>query len=394
MKNKFNSIVNAISFDELTCLKTDDIRTNISAFARWIYKGHPSWPFWNKKVREAFKKKIADLYAQADSIHTTEELLKKLYTLALQTIPDRHFSISFNHKRVLSKEERLAIPHKILDDLVPNPKVGQNLAKQDLQTLKKLGMALYMREDLSNVGRAWLFVGEINPKIGIVACTNLTTYNPTTGKFSQEQYDKLTKMVNTIKEHYNHWEALIIDLRDNTGGDSRFFEKIASIVNGGTAQPISKRLWLRNTLENIQLMYEKPNISHQFNEKQLERLKHQKMAKILWASSETNPIKKKRKEIRILTNRLVQSSSEGAIFQLGKCPAYKTVGESTGGCIHGFNPVKIALPNNAIINIAILHSITPRFCPEGIGMPPDIPTPNKDAFEVALKDIQKKLKIS
>lgn len=392
VQKKFNSIVNAISFKDLTTLKTADIRMNISAFARWIYKGHPSWPFWNKNVRNCFKQQIVDLYVQADSVKSTDELLKKLYEIALQTIPDRHFSVSFNHKRVLSTEERQCIKNKILSDLIINPQVGQNLAKKDVAALQKMGIRILMREDLSNIGKAWLFVGEINPKIGIVACTHLTTINPKTGKFSKEQSDKLAKMVKAVEENYPQWRALIIDLRDNHGGDSRFFQKIAEIVNDGRAQPIVKRLWIRNTPENIRLMYEKQKISQQFDEKRLLKLKGSEASRILWESMKPYLTKRGRKEIRVLINRSVQSSGEGALFQIGNVPTYKTVGENTGGCVHGWNPVQITLPNGGILNMATCHAVLPQKCPEGIGLKPDILTPKTDAFQVALKDIQNKLK--
>ena len=382
MKITFNHIINNISSDELIVLKTKDIHKNISAFARWIYKGHPGWPFWNKTVHDEFKKEIVTLYTKANSIKTTEELLKKLYTIALQTIPDRHFSISYNQKRILNPDERKKIKNKIFDDLIPNPKVGQNLAKTDLETLEKMGIKLYMREDLSNIGVAWIFVGEIDPKIGIVACTQLTTQKPPTGEFSQEQFNKLTQMVDAVKKHYPTWDAIIVDLRDNSGGDSRFFNQITSLVNGGVAQPIFKKLWVRNTPENILLLKEKQKITHQFCKEDFKKFK------ILWFYKKALPIKPNRKHVRILINRLVESSGEGAVFQFGKCPTYKTVGENTGGCCTGFDPVSVSLPNGGIIKIATRYAIRPRNIQEGIGISPDVPTPNKDAFEVALKDLK------
>ena len=69
MNITFNYIVSAIKFSDLTTIKTNDIRTNISAFARWVYKGHPAWPFWNKKIRNSFKQHIIDIYKNSDSIN-------------------------------------------------------------------------------------------------------------------------------------------------------------------------------------------------------------------------------------------------------------------------------------------------------------------------------------
>ncbi len=390
MNITFNYIVSAIKFSDLTTIKTNDIRTNISAFARWVYKGHPAWPFWNKKIRNSFKQHIIDLYKNADSINSTEELLKQLYKISLKTIPDRHFSVSFaNRKRVLAPEDRKTIRNKILSDLIPNEHIGHNLAKLDLKKLENLGIKIYIREDLSNIGKAWLFVGETNNDIGIIACTNLTTINPLTGTFSQEQFDKLTKMVKTVQKHHKKWKGIIIDLRDNTGGDSQFFEQIASIINGNKAFSISKKLWMRNTQENIYLLQKLNEHKKIIDIDKINKIK--KTSKILCYQGAKTTIKKPYKQIRILTNKLVQSSSEGAIFQFGKCPTYKTVGENTGGCVIGFCPVSVTLPNGGIINIATRYSVRPIKCEEGIGIKPTIQCKNKDAFQVALKDITKKL---
>ncbi len=389
----FNQIVSAVGFSDLTTIRTDDVKTNISAFARWVFKGHPAWPFWDKQIKDSFKKHIVELYKYANNISSSTQLLERLYEISLKTIPDRHFSVSFsNHKRALDKEQRKSIKHKILSDLEANESVGHNLAKLNLSELKKLGINIYMREDLSNVGKAWLFVGEINQKIGVIACTNLTTINPTTKLFSKDQFNKISKMVKTVKKYSKNWLGVIIDLRDNTGGDSQFFEQIAGIINGGAAAPISKRLWVRNTSENIWLLEELQKRYNVLDIKKLEKLRAQKKLKILWYEGKKITIKKPYKQIRILTNRLVQSSSEAVIFQLGKCPAYKTVGENTGGCTIGFCPIGVMLPNGGIINMATSYSVSPMICKEGIGISPDIPITKKDTFTVALNDIEQKLK--
>ena len=152
----FKQIVDSISFDELVSLHTQDMRTNIAAFARWIYMAHVGWHSFSLKIKNNFKNKITKLYNQPPE----KELSKKLDEILITTIPDRHCSV----RPGLTHSEEKNITDKVIDRDPPTS-VGQNIAFESETSLKRKKIKILFQKMVGHTSSLPIIIAE---KDGIV----------------------------------------------------------------------------------------------------------------------------------------------------------------------------------------------------------------------------------
>ncbi len=244
-------------------------------------------------------------------------------------------------------------------------------------------------------------------KIPIVAITSFPKYEDNAWKGFLENIFKIKKENN---------EAMIIDLRQNEGGDDTMGIQMASIFYGQDVPDQTDVIIKSQTPETFALLINNYKIKKIRSEKRNKTvpeyiMKRLELAQLRYLDAlngkfnaeeyinggEGNKYNSKKsfdKSIYVLVDRGCASSCEGTVDALMAHPKVITIGENTGGFIHFGNMGNLVLPNSKIV-IQMATDFWKRKDGqyiEKIGISPIIKTNNKDALEVAIEKIKLNLK--
>lgn len=341
-----------VSQDVQKVLTADQVRHDVSAFARALIKVYGGWSFLSELEQRRILVGLKRIYDTAQGNMTATDLFKQLQPI-IEKFRDYHIGIYLGGLRaqtVLGRKEML--------------RVGKNIAS------RQEGIKLEMR------GNVAVF--------GIESCYEPAFFQ----KYMNQAMDMLFKS-----------DALIIDLRGNLGGDSRVGSWLAEKLCG-TSMPGAKRVFTRANLDSDTFRISANKLfGMQRGAKTDPALvvdNTQKIAQIDKFLSDKSQVEQFLKEygydkpIYILTDGFTMSSAEMFLFQIRKHPKVKIVGANTrGGEVYG-NVAHYMLPDSRIrfdFGTDYRELEIENF--ELNGFIPDIKCQDgQDAMQVAMNDIK------
>ena len=326
-----------------TKLTAEQVKHDISFFARVLVNVYSGWPFHDAKLKQNILEQLINIYNNATEI-TCEELLRKLAP-TLANIPDNHIML-----------------------LIPGYAMGARTALRKKRT--------FIGHNIAG-----------NKKFYVESYDDFTIIGiPTLADWSKEEMQDFEKQWRTILPGA---KKLVIDLRDNGGGNDTIVTKLANHILGH-AYPSAKRLYIRNNQDaNTVKNLEKKRFAELINSDST-------LDPLLIKDFSNKALPKFDKKnagftgpLYILTNRWVSSSAEMFCTQIKNYPNVKFIGTNTNGCeIYGF-VANTFLPHSRIkfrIGCAYRELFVDNF--ELNGYSPDINVPDgTDAFDVAMQQI-------
>lgn len=324
-----------------TKLTAQQVRHEVSVFARVLINVYSGWPFHDKILKRKILQILIEIHKNAHDM-TSLELLEKLKP-AIEIIPDNHISLRMiGHDKGVRTRLRKS-----------RPNVGSNIAGD-----KK-------------------FIVKLKNDIGIIGIRTLFNWTPEEKEEFEQQWQTMLPKAKT----------LIIDLRDNDGGSDRPTIKLTSYILG-YHYPAARRVFIRNNPDAnaVKKLYEHFN-GNKFN---IESNEDPVIFKD--ASKNALPEFDAKKagfngQIYMLINGKVMSAGEVVCTQMLNYPNIKFIGTNTcGGEVYGYNYAYILLPHsNMTFNVGCVYRemFVNNF--ELNGYKPDIECKDgQDALKVAL----------
>lgn len=326
-----------------TKLTAEQVQHEVSVFARVLINVYCGWPFHDKMLKRKILKTLVDIHKNAHDM-TSAELLEQLRP-TIEIIPDNHIQLNM---------------------------VGQNM-----------GVRTALRKPRPNVGKniasGKKFHTEQHGDIGIIAVPTLSSWTDAERKTFEKQWRTILSQSKT----------LIIDLRDNSGGDNRPTDKIAEYILGQQYPNANKEI-VRNNPDagHVHKLYPE-RIGNKFDTDSLDDpfIIHDNS---IHPTQKFDP-KNAKHTVYILTNRGVSSSAEMFIFRMKHYPKTTIVGTNTNGCeVYGYNQY-ILLPHTHIkFTVGAVYRELSIKDFETNGFEPDIKCADgTDAFAVAMDEIKK-----
>ena len=364
-----------LSDDQKKAVITEDTLTNIAYFARIIAQVHPGWEEPEFET-EGFKKAVEDLYREQRGLPKEKRLkgrhlLKAFLKITATTLQDNHLTIK-THDGQFPLEEGIK---KALKDwgktklTHPDGLVGKNIAYRTGEEIKQ--KEILALEYIGGRTDAPALVAErmvSGQKTGIIAFPNSTVH---WGSKSQaRELKELRKIIDTFQKHQKDWENVIIDVRNNHGGDGFPIREMAETLYGNKV-PYCLNAQKRNTPESeMRLLF--PGVEEDYIGPPL-------------------PFKgKKKKGLYILVDRETASSAESIVPMLKHYPGATFIGENTCGCCQYGAIVPLKLPNGGQVNIGSVYRSYEDGMVECVGHKPDINCTGRDAFQEAIDQINGK----
>ena len=326
-----------------TKLTADQVRHEVSVFARILINVYCGWPFHQEMLKRQILKTLTDIYQNAHDM-TSAELLEQLRP-AIEIIPDNHINLRMvGHNMGVRTALRK-----------PRPNVGTNIAGN-----KK-------------------FHTTQHGNIGIIAVPTLSGWTDTDRETFEKQWRAILPQS----------ETLIVDLRGNGGGDNRPTDKIAEYILGQKYPNAHKGIVRNNPDAKRVHRFYPERIGNDFDTDVLDD-------PFVIYDNTVRPIQKYNPKnakytVYILTNRGVSSSAEMFIFRMKHYPKTTIVGTNTNGCeVYGYNQ-HILLPHTHIkFTVGAVYRELSIENFETNGFEPDIKCPDDtDAFAVVMAEIEK-----
>ena len=329
-----------------TKLTAQQVRHEVSIFARVLVNVYCGWPFHKKILKRKILKKLIDIYNNAHAM-TSLELINQLKPV-IEIIPDNHINLSISGHGVRAKTG--------LRKLRPN--VGSNVAGNNK------------------------FVVKFQKDIGVIGVRTLIDWTEEDKQTFEQQWRDLLPKV----------KILIIDLRNNSGGGSLPIDLLCRYILGAR-YPIARKMYVRNNPDaNAVKNFYKP-----LNVAVFDPQSDKDPAIYKYISKKSIPKFDETKAgfngpIYVLINGDVMSAAEIVCTNMQFHPKAKLVGTNTcGGEVYGNNYAYILFPHsNMIFNVGCVYRelFVKNF--ELNGYNPDIKCPDgTDAMNVALADIKK-----
>lgn len=367
-----------LSTEELNQSKNMDTLTNIAYFARVISKMHPSWEEWDKypsskSDKEFFKKSIESLYNQQFSLDKGKrlqenELLAELYKIA-GSLKDNHLEVFTTQQKPnggIHYYQPVDRATKLKYRPEPKGNVGRNLAfsedfrKEDRHTR------------VFNLETGPLVIAEriINgKKMGVIGLSTCFIQQGSPQEASQRH--AFSEIVKTLKNNLKNWDNIILDVRGNNGGVPDYLQQIAETICGAKEKlPICVEAQKRKTDEaNLSTQfYYKPYIQG----KSIPRQYHGKQ------------------DVFVLTDKETASAGEFVYPLLKQYKGTQFIGENTKGCCQYGEVNRITLPCGGMLQMGSVFYDFGDGMIEGKGHSPNINCSGRDAFQVALEQIEGK----
>ena len=241
--------IDSLSPDQKAAAQSEDTLVNIAYFARIIAMAHPGW---NHFDTNPFQRAVEDLYREQKQLRQTEQLkgrklLEEFFRITATTIPDNHLTVKtrdgqFPLEKGIKKTLESWKEPKIRHD---KGTVGQNMAFR----LTEVGDILALEYLAGDQKRPTLVAERTigGEKTGIIAFPNSTVCWG--GKTQMQEIKALRRIVDTFKKYQSSWKNVIIDVRNNGGGDGFPIREIAETLYGNKV-PYCLNTQKRNTVES------------------------------------------------------------------------------------------------------------------------------------------------
>lgn len=307
----------------------DQVQHEISILSRILIRAYVGWPVHDDIVKRKVLVYLTKLYKNADDMTVGE--FSQAIKQVVSYIPDNHLTITGN---------RIQTKRKVLN-------VGKNIAGNE-------SFLAYMRDD----------------NIGIIGFSTMS------GDFKDKE-----KKDYFVENYLDKTSALIIDLRGNGGGNSKFSDELAYHLCGAPVDS-AKKTFIRTTPEacKIHIGYKKEYECTKFPESEkLTLLKNAKCFK-------TNKKHAYMKPIYILTDSKTGSSAEMFLLRMLHHPMVTVIGDNSRGMeVFGYMAQTYLPISKLIIRIGMRYRILEYDDFELHGYKPDIKCKDgTDAMDVAL----------
>ncbi len=317
-------------------LSVDDVRRDVAIFARLLIRVYVGWPVHDEIVKRRILKHLINIYNDAHEMSADDFF--KLLKPVVADVPDNHISIRFGTVKFGTKYKK------------PYKNVGKNIAGDKT-----------VRGEMRNDGVA---------VIGFSAMLK-----------SDEFKNAIVDFGKNILPKSN---ALIIDLRGNTGGASWYSSLFAEHLCGAWIDSF-KTIYCRTNRDS------KNFLSVVYPAAPWAKLPESEELVVLETGKNyTVDINKAyMKPIYILTDRQTASSAELFLLRMIHHPCVVVVGDNSSGT-EAFGEVGHSLlPNSQIkISIGMKYRVLTQENFELNGVTPHIKCPeNTDALDVALREI-------
>lgn len=317
-------------------LSADDIRRDVAIFARLLIRVYVGWPVHDEIVKMRILKHLVNVYNDAHEMPADEFF--KLLKPVVADIPDNHIFFMFGATRFGTKYTK------------PYKNVGKNIA-----------------------GNSPVY-GEMRD--GGVAVIGFSAMIK-----SDETKNAIIDFAKNILPKSN---ALIIDLRGNTGGNSWYSDLFAEYLCGAWIDSF-KTVYVRTNRDAKKFLSAVYPTAPWANLPESEEL-------VVWKSGKNytpDITKAYMKPIYILTDRQTGSSAEMFLLRMMHHPRAVVVGDNSSGTEVFGNCASGLLPNSQIkFNIGMNYRVLSQENFELNGITPNIKCPeNTDAMNVALREI-------
>lgn len=329
-------------------LTPEQTKQDIAVLAQMLINAYGGWPFYPKLLRLRILNKLNRIYDKITHPITTAELFTQLKPI-IEIMPDNHLWI----------------------------KLGDNLAKYPRKPRIDVGTNLAITH--GNGKKYW--IDKID-NIGVIAFSKC---------FAPDDNKNLEQFRNRIRDVMGGTRAIIIDLRDNSGGSPIIISMICDEIMGSVGIPRTKRMWARTTPQ-AQELYQYSTLARDHIDKTVDPtiVADNTKFKLL---TDYRPVYDR--PIYILQNNKTSSSAEHLQAQLRYHPQMQIVGSNSSGCMQYTNYQTLKLGHSGIL--IQLAGVYAEFFGikhfETNGFEPDIKCPDgTDAFTIAMAqiDTQKK----
>lgn len=337
--------------DENKILTPEDIQHDVSILARMFINVYVGWPFLSDTKKLQIFEILDALYSNNTTI-SAKAFYDKL-SLILDIIQDGHFSFHFYGRHFANK-------------LHKKQNVGGNINPDKKSLITEL-----RADSVAVIGLSHMYTG--------IYRDYKDDYN---GNWAMKQ-------LIDFKSKLKSSRALILDLRDNMGGELRFAGEISHYLCPDNDSFIHD-FYVRINPDAMKLN------EHNFFDKNIKMqdtditdLKH--LTKNFESDCVVDTVNYD-KNIYILTNTATVSSAELLIYKLKKHPNVKIIGDNTGGALKYCRPRGVVCPHSHIaifVGTIGMPFIEPNF--ELHGFTPDIKCiDGQNAFNIALNEIDNK----
>lgn len=320
-------------------IPADQVKKDVAILARLLINVYCGWPFHDKIVKRKVLKKLLSIYNNAHDMTPTDLFNKLADVVAI--IPDEHICLRFYKSQARYNSGR------------KNKNVGKNLAGANT------------------------LVTELRPdNVAVIAFHRMY------------RDDWVEKQLLAFKESLDKSSALIVDLRGNGGGNSKYSDNLAEYLYGGDIRS-AKKTFVRNNPDAARFLpMARPDGAWWQN-------KIKGNTDPLSCGEEPlvsfNAKKGYNKPIYILTDCRTGSSSEMFLLRMIHHPLVKVVGDNSRGMeVYGNVGWAYLTSSNIIVGIGMNYRELEFDNFESKGYKPDIMCKDgQDAFEVAMADLSK-----
>jgi len=364
----------------------DEQRLNLAFYAKAASE-HVGWSGFSSEHRQAFMKKIEELYNQISSVSKQKDFMEKVAETTALFMEDRHFVLATGSKMYNGGEK------------MKPTSVGRNIGYEKPETLEKCQMKLVDEEygqtrngEKYPLWRICTAKGRHNEDILIVSIPNLPDKN---------DYETSQKFIEAFDKIYlgdkEKWEKgrIILDVRGNGGGEDKPIDHVAKRLYGNLVNTY-KRCEIRDTEISNAFLHRHGAYGQQAllrdglsEDKIVKRKCFSGATKALFDETDKfypfNCDKGYKGRIDILIDCKVGSSAESAYTSFYHHPNVRYIGEHTAG-MQQFTQGSFAMPCGYMLRVGVTKLTYWDKAGENIevkGHQPDVCCSTKDAMLTA-----------
>lgn len=333
------------SIDLDKTISGDVARADVATFARLLIQAYGGWPFYPQILRRRILTALLRIYNSVSESIKVRDLYEQLKSI-IKIMPDKHIMVAGDKNPAINMSTAID--------------VGDNLVKS------------------RNINKPYLI--EKQGCVGIIAFSRF---------FEPDDKEHLERIKKQVLNVMSGTDAIIIDLRNNGGGDPTIASMLGETLSGYNALPHSLRMFARNTKLAIEI--------HKYlNMSVLKKVSGNTDPYLLVDNSKFKMPKnykwKFSGDIYVLANNRSASSSERVITFMKYNPRTKVIGTHSSGCLQYTNYRFVVLSGSGIsVRLPLVYKEVPHTKPRGFethGFEPDVLCePGTDAFKVAMNMI-------